>query len=298
MGIGYQAAQLLCKYYKDNSISANNAKCIMLGRHNMTLRSQNQKNIINSSYPHISIDSLSGYAENFFENIGFTSVDSLDLTDFEGANKLFNLSIPLSTQNANSIENKYDAVFDLGTSEHVFSISSSINNSLFMLKKGGALIMCLPMSGHTDHGFFQVSPCFYYALNNDILELERLYVVNTPAKTTKILAFDGMHKDFKQHVDGIYDGSFLANILSHSGKPFSSFAVFRKKTNEVLDDADVIQPLYRAMTTGNIPEEYIPGYNPPFKLRVYKFLYKIVPEIFFAKLVLLTYKKSRVIFSK
>ena len=215
MGIGYQAAHMLCKYYRDNRILPNNAKCIMLGRHNMTFKSQKQRNALNSCFPHIAMDSLSGYAENFLENIGFTAVDSLDLTDFEGANKLYNLSIPLSTQNANSIENKYDAVFDFGTSEHVFSIASSIKNSLFMLKNGGELIMSLPMTGFTDHGFFQLSPCFYYALNNNILELDRLYFFHLIDKKTKILAYDGMHKDFKKHVEGTYDGSFLANVLSH-----------------------------------------------------------------------------------
>ena len=160
--------------------------------------------------------------------------------------------------------------------------------------------MSLPMSGNTDHGFFQVSPCFYYALNNNILELDMLYFFHLTVtdKTTKILAYDGMHKDFTKHVDGTYDGSFLANVLSHSGKQFNSFAVFRKKTNDTLDESDVIQPIYRAMSTGNIPEDYIPGCKLPFKLRVYKFLYKIIPDVVLSKLVLLTYKKSRVIFSK
>ena len=259
---------------------------------------QKQKSAVSSSFPDIEIDSLSGYADNFIENIGFTSVDSLDLTDFEGANKLFNLSIPLSNQNANSIKNKYDAVFDFGTSEHVFSIATSIKNSLFMLKKDGVLIMSLPMTGFTDHGFFQVSPCFYYALNNNILELDRLYFYHRTDKTTNILAYDGMHKDFKKHVDGTYDGSFLANVLSHSGKKFNSFAVFRKKINDALYDSDVIQPVYRAMSTGNVPEDYISGCKLTFKLRVYKFLHKIIPEVVFSKLVLLTYKTSRVIFSK
>ena len=136
------------------------------------------------------------------------------------------------------------------------------------------------------------------ALNNNTLELERLYFYHSPAKTTNILAYDGMHKDFKKHVDGIYDGSFLANVLSHSGKQFNSFAVFRKKTNDELDDSEVIQPIYKAMSTGNTPEDYISSCKLPFKLKVYKFLYKFIPQGFFSKLVLLTYKKSRVIFSK
>jgi hypothetical protein len=298
MGIGYQATRLLCNYFKDNHILKDNAKCIMLGRLTMGPISQNQKKIINIAYPKVKLDYLSGYAENFIRNIGFDTVDSLDLTDFEGANKLYNLSIPLSGQNASSIEERYDAVFDFGTSEHIFSIASSLKNSLFMLKKGGVMIMSLPMTGFTDHGFFQMSPCFYYALNNDILELDRLYFYHLTDKKTKILAYDGMHKDFKRHIDGSYDGSFLANVLSHSGKKFNSFAVFRKKTNGLLDDAEVIQPIYKAMTTRNMPEDYIPGCQLPFKLRVYRFLHKIIPEVVFSKIVRLSYKKSRLIFSE
>lgn len=300
MGIGYQAALMICDYYGENINLPNNAKCIMLGRHDMSPISHKQKNVISSLYPYIKLSSLSGYAENFFENLGFTSVDSLDLTNFEGANKLFNLSIPLSSQNANSVKGKYDAVLDFGTSEHVFSIPTSIKNSLFMLKKGGSLIMSLPMAGFTDHGFFQVSPCFYYALNNNILELDRLYFYHLTDKTTKILAYDGMHEDFQKHIDGVYDGSFLANVLSHSGKRINSFAVFRKKNNDMIDDSDVIQPVYRAMTMNNLPDDYISGsgFKHPLKLRIFKFLHKAIPEVIFSKIVLLTYKKSFKRFNK
>ena len=301
MGIGYQAAQLLCEYYSDKNNLPNNAKSIMLGRHNIErLMPQKQKNAICSSYQNINKKNLSGYADNFIKEIGFAQVDSLDLTNFEGANKLFNLSIPLSSQNANDIKNKYDAVFDFGTSEHVFSIATSIKNSLYMLKKNGALIMSIPMTGFADHGFFQVSPCFYYALNNNIFELDRLYFYNHSNKTSKVLAFDALHEDFKKHLDGTYDGSFLANVLSHSGKKFSSFAVLRKKSEDTLDDSDVIQPVYRAMTQGNLTDDYIAdsGYKHTFKLRVFKFLHKKIPEAIFSKIVLLTYKKSRLILSK
>jgi hypothetical protein len=293
MGIGYQATHFLSDYYVDKDFASKNLKCIMLGRFTMAPISHIQKKVINSSFPHIELDSLSGYAENFLKNIGFSAIDSLDLTDFEGANKLFNLSIPLSTQEADLIKDKYDVVLDFGTSEHVFSLASSIKNSLFMLKNGGNLIMSLPMSGFTDHGFFQISPCFYYALNNDILELDRLYFYQLTDKTTKILAYDGMHEDFKRHIDGTYDGSFLANVLSHSGKSFNSFAVFKKKSNNLLDDSKVIQPVYKAMSEGNLPQDYTSEYRLPLKLRIYKAFHKIMPEVIFSKLVLLTYKKSR-----
>ena len=105
MGIGYQAAFMLCDYYLNDDHLQDNVKSIMLGRHDMSPISNKQKNVICATFPEIKIDSLSEYAENFFENLGFETVDSLDLTDFEGANKLFNLSIPLSEQNADKIKN-------------------------------------------------------------------------------------------------------------------------------------------------------------------------------------------------
>src|SRR5437763_3852117 len=52
-----------------------------------------------------------------FRALGFTSVESLDASDYEGADIVWDLNKAVP----DSLKAKYDVVFDGGTSEHVFN---------------------------------------------------------------------------------------------------------------------------------------------------------------------------------
>lgn len=87
--------------------------------------------------------------ENFFVN----SVESLDYSDFEGANIIHDLNLPIV-----KFKKEFDTILDFGTSEHVFNIIQSFKNISQLCKINGHIIHCLPANNNCGHGFWQFSP--------------------------------------------------------------------------------------------------------------------------------------------
>jgi len=98
-------------------------------------------------------------------------VESLDVSDYEGADYIYDLNDTLTPDN---LKEKFDLVFDGGTMEHVFHIPNALNNIFSMLKIGGCVIHGSPVNNYVDHGFYQFSPTifydYYYANNFEILQ--------------------------------------------------------------------------------------------------------------------------------
>jgi len=100
-----------------------------------------------------------------FLKLGFSEVDVLDYSDFEGANVIHDL-------NGVKLESKwhglYDAVIDHGTLEHVFHLPNALNSVFKFLKIGGRFITSSPTSGFLEHGFYMLQPTLfadYYRAN-------------------------------------------------------------------------------------------------------------------------------------
>lgn len=75
-----------------------------------------------------------GFTENFwFSLCGCKNVDSIDISDYEGANILLDLNEPIPQK----YENKYMAVIDGGLLEHIFDFPSAIKNVMSMVSVGG-----------------------------------------------------------------------------------------------------------------------------------------------------------------
>jgi len=99
-----------------------------------------------------------------FQHFSQAPVESLDVSDFEGADHICDLNQPLPE----SLKGRYGMVFDGGTLEHVFDIRQALQNVADLLEVGGRVIHYVPLNGQWNHGFFQFSPCFfldYYAAN-------------------------------------------------------------------------------------------------------------------------------------
>ncbi|MBK5934213.1 hypothetical protein C8N32_10261 [Rhodovulum imhoffii] len=94
------------------------------------------------------------FAEPFFERLGFEQVDSLDISDFEGASIIVDLSQPVPDQ----LHGKFDVIYDGGTCEHIFDLPTAYRNIDRMLKVGGVLIGHSPCNNWINHGFFQICP--------------------------------------------------------------------------------------------------------------------------------------------
>ncbi len=97
-------------------------------------------------------------ADDFFRALGASVVDSLDGSDFEKATVIHDLNDPIGKE----YWDKYDLVFDGGTTEHVFNYPMAISNAMRMVKVGGALMTHVPINCWCGHGFYQFSPELFY----------------------------------------------------------------------------------------------------------------------------------------
>ncbi len=113
-------------------------------------------------------------SDPLFRLLGFQKIDSLDNSDYEGANVVHDLNQPLPE----SLVEQYGLVFDGGTLEHIFLFPKALENAMRMVKPGGSLILEKPANGLYGHGFFQFSPeLFFRALGPQYgFELIRIYL--------------------------------------------------------------------------------------------------------------------------
>ena len=64
------------------------------------------------------------YCETFFGSIGFKNIGSIDNSNYEGATYIHNLNYPILEE----FKNKYDYIYDGGTTEHIFNIPQVFEN--------------------------------------------------------------------------------------------------------------------------------------------------------------------------
>ena len=134
------------------------------------------KQVIETHLPEYSEDDLKNqddiYSENFFRALGFSQVDSLDFSDFEGASIVFDLTQDCPP----ALEGRFDVVYDGGTCEHIFDLPKAYKNIDAFLKPGGVLIGHSPCNNWINHAFYQISPEMVFghwekAMGYSVLEL-------------------------------------------------------------------------------------------------------------------------------
>ena len=90
--------------------------------------------------------------------MGADNVEAMDISDYEGADIIHNLNTPISK----SLFEKYDAIIDSGTLEHIFDVPTALKNLCDMLKPDGSLFLAYPCSNSIDHGFYSFSPTLFF----------------------------------------------------------------------------------------------------------------------------------------
>ena len=89
-------------------------------------------------------------------------MDSLDISPYEGANIIADLGVgPAENDQLSQYYEAYDAVFDIGTTEHVGNPFASLQNAFHILKQGGYYFYDLPYTSWNNHGLFQFNPSFF-----------------------------------------------------------------------------------------------------------------------------------------
>ena len=104
-------------------------------------------------------------SEFFFKLFNFSNVQSIDKNKYENASIIKDLNYKISK----IFYNKFDAIYDGGSLEHVFNPSEALFNITRMLKKNGYVMHLTPCNNYIDHGFYSISPTLYkdfYEQNN------------------------------------------------------------------------------------------------------------------------------------
>lgn len=101
-----------------------------------------------------------------FDALGFSECLSMDASNYESADIIFDLNKPNTPAD---LASQWEVVLDGGTMEHVFHVPNFLANIFRLLKVGGRVIHMAPSSNHIDHGFYMFSPTLfwdYYTANN------------------------------------------------------------------------------------------------------------------------------------
>lgn len=108
--------------------------------------------------------SLSGYTWGTYvddfvrEFLGASDVDVLDASPYQGATTIHDLNEPVPED----WHQRYDAIIDGGTLEHIFNVPTAFANVANMLKIGGTVFINAPANNLMGHGFYQFSPEFMF----------------------------------------------------------------------------------------------------------------------------------------
>lgn len=162
MGINLHAFNFL--YY--NSKIRKFGKTLTIGRQKITANKISLKNTIKDNI----VDEI--YLDNYLlKYFGATSVDSIDINDYEDSNIIYDLNYNVPKE----LENKYDTIIDSGSLEHIFNIKVAMKNFSVMCKEKGLILHISPSNNFCGHGFYQFSPELfhtYYNIQNNFKDTE------------------------------------------------------------------------------------------------------------------------------
>lgn len=103
--------------------------------------------------------------EPLLRELGASNVLSLDISDYEGCDIVFDLMDDVAERtDLVRLLGRFDTILDFGTSEHVFNAPQALVNAWNMLKDDGRYIFDLPVTGWVSHGLYQFSPNYFYSI--------------------------------------------------------------------------------------------------------------------------------------
>lgn len=170
--------------------------------------------------------------KELFLALGFDELESIDYSNFEACTIVHDLNKDIPFQ----YHDRYDLVFDGGTSEHIFDLPKVLENYNKMLKPNGRIVHALPSSNHVDHGFYMFSPTLfldYYSSNSWNIK-DSLFIQYSPKHDRDLW-------EIYDYQPGCLDR------FSFGGLDRGMYGIFfvAKKTRESSYDADVQQGSYR-----------------------------------------------------
>jgi len=99
------------------------------------------------------------YADRFWRDfIGVRSLETIDNSDYEGASIIHDLNRPVPPE----LWERFDAVVEAGSLEHIFNFPVAIANIMKMVRVGGTVFLTTVANNLCGHGFYQFSPELIY----------------------------------------------------------------------------------------------------------------------------------------
>lgn len=146
-------------------------RTLTLGRQSLCINSSEYALMFpNQPLPEYGLAGL--FSDKFLSSLGATTIDAIDASDYEGANIIYDLNLPMQVKP----ENRWSCVFDGGALEHIFQLPTAIKNCMEATKVGGHFITVCPWTGLAGHGFYQFSPELLYRILSPAngFEVERM----------------------------------------------------------------------------------------------------------------------------
>jgi len=156
MGINRDTAAFLCE---SRAAGASFARVLTLGRQNLNVDRDALLALAARHGIERGEEALDTYCEPFLQRfLGAETVEAIDNSDYEGAALVHDLNRPIP----DGWDERYDALVDGGTLEHVFNFPQALANCMRMVRTGGALFIFTPANNQLGHGFYQFSPELFY----------------------------------------------------------------------------------------------------------------------------------------
>lgn len=163
MGINKNDCKIL--FYSKTKLGVSFSKTLTLGRLELYVSKKDIEDLKND-YSKLSPNQFSKvkydtkYSEPLFELLGAKQVDSLDFSNYEEATIIHDLNKSISEE----YHNRFSAIVDGGTIEHVFNFPVAIKSCMDSLEVGGFYIGITPINNQMGHGFYQFSPELYFRI--------------------------------------------------------------------------------------------------------------------------------------
>jgi hypothetical protein len=171
MGIDYTGCEAIFRSFK---YVKNKTKALTLGRQGIHIHPQTFNFFLEkNNLHHFKNKYVWGYCEQFFMDMGYQQIESLDYSSYEGATITHNMNQPILYGHE-----QYDYILDAGTTEHIFNVPQVCENIINLLKVGGIYVSIIPNNNLSGHGIYQFSPEFFLSAYSRQygMEIQELYL--------------------------------------------------------------------------------------------------------------------------
>jgi len=119
-----------------------------------------------------------GFSEPLLRLLGASEIDSVDASTYEQATIVHDMNEPIPEH----LKNRYTAVLDGGSLEHVFNFPRALANCMELVVVGGHYLAVTPANNLMGHGFYQFSPELFF----------RVFTAENGFVIQRVIAFEAL----------------------------------------------------------------------------------------------------------